>query len=138
MKIVLAADGSKFTGKAVAFLLKQEDWAYNRANEIIVVNVQARLTSRSLVLSELAAFYKAEAEAVLRPVERMLRRHKVVYRSVWAVGYPAKEIVGLAKREKAQLIVMGTRGRSKFGRVFMGSVAQEVVSASTVPVVLVK
>src|SRR5262245_14141154 len=137
MKIVLAADGSKFTSKAVAFLLNQEQWAYDPANEIIVLNVQYRLTSRSLVKSELADFYKHEAEAVLNPVERLLSRNKVAHRSLWLVGHPAAEIVKLAKKEKAKLIVMGTRGRTTLGRMFMGSVAQEVVAASPVPVMLV-
>jgi nucleotide-binding universal stress UspA family protein len=135
MKIVLAADGSKFTTKALAFLLAQA-WVHER--EIIAVNVQLRLTSRSLAQRELAAHYKAEAEAVLKPVERLLKRHRIAYRCVWMVGYPAEEIVKLAKKEKAQMIVMGTRGRSAIGSVFMGSVAQGVVSLSTVPVLLVK
>jgi len=138
MIIILAADGSRFTRKAVAFLLKHKHWAYDDANEIIVINVQVRMTSRSLPKSVLAVHYKDVAEAVLKPIELLLRRHKVANRSVWTTGYPATEIVKLAKKERAQLIVMGTRGRSTLGRVFMGSVAQEVVSASKVPVLLVK
>ena len=92
MKIVLAADGSKFTSKALAFVLKQEHWVYDRANEIIVINVQVPLTSRSLIKSELAVHYKDVAESVLKPVERLLKRHKVAYRCVWTVGYPAADV----------------------------------------------
>ena len=135
MKIILAADGSKFTRKAIAFLLNQEPWVCEGANEIVVLNVQVRLTSRAVIP---AAYYKDEAQAVLNPVDRLLTRHNVAHRNVWKVGYPATEIVKLTRKERAQLIVMGTRGRSTLGRVFMGSVAQEVVSASTVPVLLVK
>lgn len=138
MTIILAADGSRFTMKAVAFLLKQRQWAHDSANEIVVINVQVRLISRSLPRSVLAAYYKDVAQAALQPVERLLARHRVACRSVWTIGYPATEIVKLAKKENAQLIVMGTRGRSTLGRVFMGSVAQGVVSASEVPVLLVK
>ena len=138
MTIILAADGSRFTRKAVDFLLKQQHWAYDDANEIIVINVQVPMTSRSLPKGVLAVHYKDVAEAVLKPIERLLTRHKVVYRSLWTIGYPATEIVKLVKKERAELIVMGTRGRSTLGRVFMGSVAQGVVSASEVPVLLVK
>jgi nucleotide-binding universal stress UspA family protein len=135
MKIIVPADGSKFTRNAIAFLL-QQDWAH--AGEIVVINVQVRLTSRSLGQRELAAHYELEAQAVLKPVERLLKRHKVASRAVWVVGQPAVEIVKLAKKERAQLIVMGTRGRGAIAGVFMGSVAQGVVSTSPVPVLLVK
>lgn len=135
MKIVLAADGSRFTGRAVGFLLKQE-WMHRR--EVVVVNVQVPVTSLSLGKTELAARYQAQAEAVLKRVERLIKRHKIACRGVWAVGVPAAEIVKLAKKEKAQFIVMGTRGRSALAGAIMGSVAQGVVSASAMPVLLVK
>jgi len=43
-----------------------------------------------------------------------------------------------AKREKAQMIVMGTHGHGLLGRALMGSVAQKVVAETDVPVLLVK
>jgi hypothetical protein len=89
MKIVLAADGSRFTTRAVAFVVKQE-WMHRAASEIIAVNVQVRLTSRLLGMRELDAYYKAEAEAVLKPVERLLKRHTIACRSVWRVGPPPR------------------------------------------------
>jgi nucleotide-binding universal stress UspA family protein len=87
---------------------------------------------------DLAAHYEAQAQAVLKPVERLLNRHKIACRGVWMAGHPAAEIVKVAKKERAHLIAMGTRGRGALGRVFMGSVAQEVVSTSPVPVLLVR
>lgn len=141
MKIVLAADGSRFTGRAVSYLLKQGALVHGRGSEIVVVNVQVPASSglsSMLERKDLAAHYEAEAQAVLKPVERLLKRNKIACRAVWKVGHPAAEIVKLAKKEKAQLIAMGTRGRGALGRVFMGSVAQEVVSDSSVPVLLVR
>jgi nucleotide-binding universal stress UspA family protein len=43
------------------------------------------------------------------------------------VGQAAAEIVKYAQREKIDLIVLGTHGRSGLARVFMGSVAEAVV-----------
>jgi universal stress protein A len=42
-------------------------------------------------------------------------------------GVPWLEIVELAKTEKVDLIVIGTRGRTGLPRVLLGSVAQRVV-----------
>jgi len=49
-----------------------------------------------------------------------------VVRSV-SVGQAAAEIMKYAQREKIDLIVLGTHGRSGFARVFKGSVAEAVV-----------
>ena len=54
------------------------------------------------------------------------------------VGNPAEEIVGFAKKEKADLIVMASRGKSGFNRWDMGNVADKVIRATDVTVVLVK
>ena len=53
-------------------------------------------------------------------------------------GKPAPEIVAAAKEWGADLIVMGTHGRSGLGRVVLGSVAQAVVHAAPCPVLLVR
>jgi nucleotide-binding universal stress UspA family protein len=53
-------------------------------------------------------------------------------------GDPATEIVRLATEAKADLIVMGTHGRSGFGRLLMGSVAEQVMRKAPCPVVTMK
>src|SRR5262245_46318654 len=55
-----------------------------------------------------------------------------------ANGDPAREIVRAARIEKAELIVIGTHGRTGFSRLMLGSVAQKVISTARCPVVTVK
>ena len=135
MKIVLAADGSKFSRKALAWLLKQE-WVLGRGVEILIVNVRSRAASESLGAGDIAD--QQDARSVFNHFERQLKRYHVVQRSISPVGDPAAEIVKLAKKEGARMIVMGTRGLTALKSVFMGSVAQAVVSTSPIPVLLVK
>ncbi len=52
-------------------------------------------------------------------------------------GPVAQAIVDAAERFGADLIVMGTHGRSGLQRVFLGSVAEGVLRRSPVPVVVV-
>jgi nucleotide-binding universal stress UspA family protein len=54
------------------------------------------------------------------------------------VGDPAAEIVRIAQAIKADLIVMGTHGRTGLGRLLMGSVAEQVVRRAPCPVVTIK
>ncbi|HXD40411.1 MAG TPA: universal stress protein [Ramlibacter sp.] len=140
MKILLAADDSKYTKKAAAFLVNQEALV-GPENELVVLHVQPAVPPRvktMLGASAVGSYHQDEAAKVLEPMERFLKRHDVQFRTMWVVGSPATEVVRVAKREKAQMIVMGTRGHGVIGRALMGSVAQSVVSDCDIPVLLVK
>lgn len=52
-------------------------------------------------------------------------------------GLPFQVILDEAKRLNADLIVMGSHGRTGFGELFMGSVAHKVLSKATIPVLVV-
>jgi nucleotide-binding universal stress UspA family protein len=52
-------------------------------------------------------------------------------------GGVAENIVGYAERNKIDVIVMTTHGRSGLGRYLLGSVAGKVISISSVPVLIV-
>jgi nucleotide-binding universal stress UspA family protein len=54
------------------------------------------------------------------------------------VGDPAKEIVRLAREEDADLIVIGTHGRTGIARALLGSVAEVVVRRAPCPVLAYK
>ena len=53
-------------------------------------------------------------------------------------GEPAEEILRLAKDRGADLIVLGTHGRSGLGRLLMGSVAEKVMRRAECLVLTVK
>jgi nucleotide-binding universal stress UspA family protein len=55
-----------------------------------------------------------------------------------AAGDAATEILRLAKETQADVIVMGTHGRTGLARVLMGSVAEQIVRKAPCPVVTVK
>ena len=53
-------------------------------------------------------------------------------------GFAADEILRLARELPADMIVLGTHGRSGLGRLLMGSVAEQVVRKAPCPVLVVK
>ncbi|MGC1174703.1 universal stress protein [Polaromonas sp.] len=140
MKVLFAADGSKYTKKALAFLVTHESLA-GPDDEVVVLNVQAPVPGRVRAMlgsAEVAAFHAEESQKVLALIERFLKRHKIAFKTLAVVGSPTVEILRAAKREKAHMIVMGTHGHGLLGRAVMGSVAQRVVTDSDIPVLLVK
>jgi nucleotide-binding universal stress UspA family protein len=140
MKLLLAADGSKFTKKALAFLVTHEAFA-GPDGELVVLHVQPPVPPRVTTLAGatlVAAYHREEAEKVLEPVRRFLARHEIAFNCSWVVGSPVAEILKAVKKQKCQMIVMGTHGHGLLGRALMGSVAQRVVTDSEVPVLLIK
>jgi nucleotide-binding universal stress UspA family protein len=80
-----------------------------------------------------------EAEEYLAAVRRRLEDKGVkrVETHVW-YGPAAAAIVEAASFEKADLIVMGTHGRSGLGRLVLGSVAESVLRGTTTPILIVR
>ena len=140
MKVLLAADGSKYTKKALAFLVTHESLVGDN-DELLVLNVQLQVPSRVRAMlgsAEIAAYHREESDKVLNPIKKFLDKHTLNYRCVSVVGHPGDEILKAAEKQKSHLIVMGTRGHGLIGRALIGSIAQRVVSDCDVPVLLVK
>ena len=68
----------------------------------------------------------------VRPPGAVALEYRVVF------GNPAEQVLANAEACRADLIVMGTHGRSGLGRLLMGSVAEQVLRKAKCPVLLVK
>ena len=53
-------------------------------------------------------------------------------------GFPHVEIINSAKETNADMIVMGTHGRTGLSHVLLGSVAERVIRTSDIPVLTVR
>lgn len=140
MKILLPADGSKYTKKALGFLVTHENFC-GPDDELIVLNVQAPMPPRVKALvgsSAVQQYHQQEARRVLDPIEKFLKRHDVNHTERWVVGVPAQEILKASGKEGVHLVVMGTHGHGLIGRAIMGSVAQRVITESQIPVLMVR
>jgi nucleotide-binding universal stress UspA family protein len=77
------------------------------------------------------------AERALQLLRDSVRAHGVPVTTRLLQGNPAQAIVERATEIKADLIVLGTHGRSGFRRFLLGSIAERVVRTATVPVLTV-
>ncbi|MBD5656640.1 MAG: universal stress protein, partial [Candidatus Eremiobacteraeota bacterium] len=70
----------------------------------------------------------------------MARAHELMLSatSLVAEGDSADQLLLNAKRQRADLIVIGTHGRRGLPRLVIGSVAESVVRRSSVPVVVLR
>lgn len=80
----------------------------------------------------------AEARAYLERVAERLTADGLQVDIVLRKGEPADTVIDVAKELEADLIVMATHGRTGLGRWVLGSVADRVVRASHLPVLLIR
>ena len=81
---------------------------------------------------------KSEAQKTLEGHAAEIRRKGIAVEVVVAEGYPATAIEEEAVRGRADLIVIGTHGRTGLKHLLLGSVAERVVQKSPCPVLTVK
>jgi nucleotide-binding universal stress UspA family protein len=81
---------------------------------------------------------RRDAEEYLAPIAAALRARGV--ETAWAVrrGRPEDEILAAAAESGVDLIAMATHGRTGFGRLLFGSVAEAVLRRATVPVFMIR
>jgi len=74
----------------------------------------------------------------LARLERRVRQRGLKCRTLVLRGAPFREIVDAARKQKVDLIVMGTHGRTGLSHLVMGSVADRVVRTAATPVLTVQ
>lgn len=141
MKIILAVDGSPYTGKALMYLFAHRP-TFVDGNELILVNACLGIpphVSRHVSRELLDDYYRDEAAKVLDPVRAKLAELGIDnYTTQARHGHAATEIIQAAREAQAELIIMGTRGHRTLGRALMGSVATQVVAEAHMSVLLVQ
>lgn len=77
------------------------------------------------------------ATAARRAVDDLAAQSPGV-RAMVRTGDPAAEILAVVEALRPRMVVMGTHGREGLQRLFLGSVAEQVVRASASPVLTVR
>jgi nucleotide-binding universal stress UspA family protein len=114
------------------------DLARRLGARLLIVNV---LEKRRLVgggAHERVDQARAEREAHLVAVVREARAAGVTAEFLVWEGDPGGSIAAAAEAENADLVVVGTRGRSGAGRILLGSVSDHVVRHAACPVLVVR
>jgi nucleotide-binding universal stress UspA family protein len=79
----------------------------------------------------------SEASAQLAKFKHGAYARGIAVTTRTATGMPSEEIIAAALAEKADLIIVGTRGRSGLTHVLLGSTAERVIRMAPCPVLAV-
>ena len=145
-RILAPTDGSRAAQKAARYAV---DLAKQLKASVIVLSVidkrsfigqtvPAAETARH-VIEPIEDYLREAAEGYAGEIKKLCDKNGVQPKTVITAGHPVEEIVKEAEKSKADLIVMGSHGRSALGAAVLGSVAYGVIHKDTkIPALVVK
>jgi len=136
--IFIAVDGSKYSENAVKKGIELAEQLNAKVVIACIVDVSQIVTTSAVggvIDDEILKIYKDEATEVVGSLSKKFPYGKAT--TITGEGIPQDDIIKLARGHKADLIVMGTHGRTGLRHLFMGSVAEYVVRHSKIPVMVV-
>ena len=140
MKILIAMDGSPYSAKACRWVIKLSR-SLRLSPKICLVNADEPLSNSVAIrigATETARYHKENAEYALKKGRTLLKRTALQWTEEARIGHPAKVILEVAKRYKADFIVMGSHGRTPLKSLVLGSVTSKVIAGTSIPVAVIR
>jgi len=156
-KILVPLDGSKLAECALPYAEKLAKGC--GTEEVILISVTERLTGETIA-PEMQELYRSserqdvygsgpevkvifgkkekQAQRYLGRIVEGLKAKGINVRAEVLLGKPAEQIVSFVENNGADVIVMSSHGRSGPSRWAYGSVADRVLRASCVPVLMIR
>jgi len=142
-KIVLASDGSESAQKAAAVAI---DIAEKFAAPLSVLNVCPPPDSFRLPGDNYLPLSACDTDlyatrllgSVTKSVGELIGKREIVCSYHQEFGHTEKLLLRLVEQQKADLVVMGSRGLGGFGRMLLGSVSHYMTHHAPCPVLVVR
>lgn len=139
-KILWATD---FSDEAQEALLYAQAFAKAFKAKIIALHVVPGLPpsiydSAYMIREELVKSLRKSMDDAKRKLEKMRKAKAIPFKVIVKDGSASKTIIETAEKEKVDLIAIGKRGMSAIEKLFIGSVANQVLRISPVPVLITK
>jgi nucleotide-binding universal stress UspA family protein len=144
MKVLLAVDGSTSSDRA-ASLVANLAWPMGSSIEVVTVYPGTAtifdmpgVVMSGDVIQETEDAMAAEAKRIVIKVARRIAAPDLTVQTQVVRGRAATALLDQVSEFKADLVVLGNRGRGPFESAVLGSVSAEVVDHSPVPVLVAR
>lgn len=138
-KVLVPVDGSDNSYRALdaALLLSEK-----LGSIITVIHVMEEVPITHIgwekMLNELLEAYKKENQDILLKCSEIANQKGLTVKTFLIEGNPASAILDYNKKEKFDLVIMGSRGLGKFKELILGSVSSKIVHHSPCAVLLIR
>ena len=137
-RIQVALDGSIYSERTLPYARL---FAKAFRGELLLMNVPAVPEVKDYrAASEIVENIRRKAETnihkFLNAVAKSLRKDKIKVRTLVKGSIPTRMILEVSQKEKVDMIMLTSRGRGSLDLLLMGSVAEEVVNNTDLPVLM--
>lgn len=138
--LVVATDGSTFGTTAVLEAINIAKQCGGTLTIVSVVSSDAlvHIEHSRLHLKDIAEKEIQNTEKNVKELKELAQKEGVKAEGVILSGNPAEAIISTAKEKNADLIMLGSHGRTGLDRLLMGSVTERVIVLSPCAVMVVK
>ena len=140
--ILICTDGSPLATKAakgaiaLAKVLHARVTAYFAIEEMLTIYSEGYAFDQQTI-DRFEAAIRTVGEKRVEAIGKLAKAAGVPFASVVTKAYaPHEGIIAAAKKQKCDVIVLGSHGRRGLSNLFMGSVTQKVLTHSKTPVVV--
>jgi len=144
--ILVPSDGSKTAQKAAVYAV---DLAGQLGAKVFAVSVidKRLFMGQTIPASKMPKhitepvedYLQSVAGEYLGEVKKLCDKNGVEVKLSIRIGYPVEEILKEARKTKADLIVMGSRGRSALSATVLGSVSYGIIhNDKSIPILIVR
>lgn len=134
-RVLVAIDGSEFSARALQAAAALATALGAQIGLVHVIDPSLVIES-GIPVDQMWAALRREAQELLETAASTIPAHPHPWRFL-REGPPARETLASAREWHAQLIVLGTHGRSGVTRLLLGSTAEAVLRQAPCPVVVV-
>lgn len=135
-QVLVAVDGSEFAAHALQVASGIATAMGARVGLVHVIDPQLAGSETGVPADQMWALLRRDGQTLLDTAASVIPAHPHPWKFL-REGIPWKEVVQSAREWPADLIVVGTHGRSGLTRLLFGSTAEGVVRHAPVPVVVV-
>jgi nucleotide-binding universal stress UspA family protein len=145
-RILVPTDGSKTAAKAVKYAADLAEKVGAAVTLLGVIEKEfyaAQTLPGSVAFTHLTEpiedYIRKALTGMLKKMEKLFKQRRIPVKTVIRSGYPVEEILREAKKSGADLIVIGSHGKSALKAALLGSVTFGVIHKdSQVPVLVVR
>ncbi|MER3426513.1 MAG: universal stress protein [Pyrinomonas sp.] len=135
-RILVAFDGSEQSRKA--FELGLEIAGRFRAKLFVISVIQLPEPATSVEIAELLDHEREHLLSEAAHLQKRADHLGIEFEAHIAAGHPAEQIIRHAEDCRADMIIMGRRGRTRVTRWILGSISERVLRYAHCPVTVVK
>ncbi len=140
-KILVCVENSPYANKALSHAC---EIAKNSDSQLYLIYVVYNPTSglrlgTSLIdRSEFIKMFRDHGKKVLKKASELAAKNGVKAKTIMKEGNVANEIIKFTKKERIDLIAIGSRGLSRLPRFVLGSISNKIANYAPCPVLIVK